>query len=88
MLKEAQEHQKQLEKVQENYTYNTSVVVQKINGDGQVKKTETEEFEDFFVNGHQIGRKVKKDGKPLEGKELENETDRVTKEVEKAEKTA
>ncbi len=87
LLKEAQEHQKQLEKVQENYTYNTSVVVQKIDGDGQVKKTETEEFEDFFVNGHQIGRKVKKDGKPLEGKELENETDRVTKEVEKAEKT-
>ncbi len=87
LMKEVHEHQKQLEKVQENYTYSTSVVVQEIDGDGQVKKTETEEFEDFFVNGHQIGRKVKKDGKPLEGQELERETERVTKEVEKAEKT-
>ncbi len=87
LMKEVQEHQKELEKVQENYTYSTSVAVQEIDGHGQVKKTETEEFEDFFVNGHQIGRKVKKDGKPLEGHELEKETDRVTKEVEKAEKT-
>jgi hypothetical protein len=87
LMKEVQEHQKQLEKVRENYTYSDAVTVQEIDGNGQVKKTESEEYERFFVNGHQIGRKVKKDGKPLEGNELDKETERVTKEVEKAQKT-
>ena len=87
LMKEVQEHQKQLEKVRENYTYSDAVTTQEIDGNGQVKKTETEEWEEFFVNGHQIGRKVKKDGKPLDGHDLDKETERVTKEVEKAEKT-
>jgi hypothetical protein len=87
LMKEVHEHQKQLEKVRENYTYSDAVTTQEIDGNGQVKKTETEEWEEFFVNGHQIGRKVKKDGKPLEGNELDKETERVTKEVEKAQKT-
>jgi hypothetical protein len=34
-----------------------------------VKKTETEEYEEFFVNGHQIGALVKKNGKPLDDQE-------------------
>lgn len=87
LMKEVHEHQKQLEKVRENYTYSDSVTTQEIDSDGKVKKTETEEWEEFFVNGHQIGRKVKKDGKPLEGNELDKETERVTKEVEKAQNT-
>jgi hypothetical protein len=87
LMKEVQEHQKQLEKVRENYTYSVSVTTQEIDGGGQVKKTETEELEEFFVNGHQIGRTVKKDGKPVEGHDLEKETERITKLVEKAEKT-
>ena len=52
-----------------------------------MKKTETEEYEVFFVNGHVIEREVKKDGKPLGGHEQQKETERVTKLVEKAEKT-
>jgi len=87
LMKEVQEHQKQLEKVRENYTYSATVTTQDIDGNGQVKKTETEELEEFYVNGHQIRRTVKKDGKALDGHDLEKETDRVTKLVEKAEKT-
>jgi hypothetical protein len=88
LMTEVEEHQKQLEKVRENYTYSDSVTVEDIDGSGQVKKTETEEWEEFFVNGHQIGRKIKKDGKLLEGSELEKEAERVTKELEKAQKLA
>jgi hypothetical protein len=87
LMKEVQEHQKQLEKVRENYTYTDAVTIQEMDGNGHVTKTETEELEEFFVNGHQISRKVKKDGKPLEGHDLERETERVTKLVEKATKT-
>jgi hypothetical protein len=39
------------------------------------------------VNGHLIERAVKKNGKPLAGHDADKETERVTKLVEKAEKT-
>jgi hypothetical protein len=87
LMKEVQEHQKQLERVRENYTYSTAQTTQDIDGSGQVKKTETEEGEAFFVNSHEIERTVKKNGQPLNDHDQEKETERVTKEVEKAEKT-
>jgi hypothetical protein len=52
-----------------------------------VTKTETTENEDFFVNGHVIERTVKKNGQPLNEHDEQKETERVTKLVEKAEKT-
>jgi hypothetical protein len=86
MLKVA-DHQKQLEKVRENYTFTSAQTVEDIDSNGHVTKTETEENDDFFVNGHLIERTVKKNGKPLTGHDEEKETERVTKLVEKAEKT-
>jgi hypothetical protein len=87
LLREVMEHQKQLDKVRENYTYSSFQTVQDVDANGKVKKTETEESEDFFVNGHLIERNVKKNGQPLSGHDLDKETERVTKLVEKAEKT-
>jgi hypothetical protein len=52
-----------------------------------VKKTESTEYNDFFVNGHVIERKVKQNDKPLDEHDQQKETERVTKLVEKAEKT-
>lgn len=87
LMKEVTEHQKKLEKVRENYTYTSLQTTQDIDSKGQVKKTETREGEDFFVNGHVIERTVKQNGQSLTGRDLEKETDRVTKLVEKAQKT-
>jgi hypothetical protein len=87
LMLEVHEHQKQLDKVRENYTYTSLQTTQEIDANGQVKKTETQEWEEFFVNSHQIARLVKKDGKPLTDEEQEKEAGRVTKMVEKAEKT-
>jgi hypothetical protein len=87
LMGEVQEHQKRMEKVRENYTYSSQQATQDIDARGQVKKTETVDYEVFFVNGHRIMRAVEKDGKPLEGHDLEKETGRATKLVEKAEKT-
>jgi hypothetical protein len=87
LMREVEAHQKQIEKVRENYTYSSLQTTQDIDANGQVKKTETEEDEDFFVNGHDIERTVKKNGKPLSEHEQQKETERVTKLVEKAEKT-
>ena len=87
LMKEVLEHQKNLEKVRENYTYTSLQTVQDVDSSGRVTKTETREGEDFFVNGHIIERTIKRNGKPLSGRDLDKETDRVTKLVEKAQKT-
>ncbi len=87
LMREVQDHQKQLDKVRESYTYSSLQTTQDIDSNGQVKKTETEEGEDFFVNGHVIERTVKKNGQPLSGHDQQKEAERVTKLVEKAEKT-
>ncbi len=87
LMRKVEDHQKQLEKVRENYTFTSARTVEDIDSNGHVTKTETEEDDDFFVNGHLIERAVKKNGKPLAGHDEEKETERVTKLVEKAEKT-
>jgi len=87
LMVEVQKHQRELDKVREDYTYSSAETTQDIDGNGQVKKTESNEYEVFFVNGHQIDRRVKKDGKPLDDDEQRKETEHVTKQVEKAQKT-
>jgi hypothetical protein len=86
-MREVEDHQKELDKVRENYTYSSVRTIQNMDSSGQVTKTETEEAEEFFVNGHLIGRTVKKDGQPLSEHEQKKETERVTQMVEKAQKT-
>ena len=88
LLRDVQAHQRTLDKIRENYTFTSTRTVQDLDSNGQVKKTEVTELEEFFVNSHQIGRVVKKDGKALDDHEQQKETERVTKLVERAEKTA
>lgn len=87
LMHEVQEHQKQVEKERENDTYTSLITTQDIDANGRVTKTESQEQENFFVNGHVIARTVKKDGKPLSDHDAQKETERVTKLVEKAQKT-
>ncbi len=87
LMREVIDHQKQLEKIRESYTYNSTQTVQDVDAKGNVTKTETTENEDFFVNGHVIERTVKKNGQPLSEHDQQKETERVTKLVEKAQKT-
>jgi hypothetical protein len=87
LMLDVQAHQHQLDTLRENYTFTAYESVEDLDGNGHVVKTDTSEKEDFFVNGHLIERTVKKNGKPLAGHDLDKETERVTKLVEKAEKT-
>ncbi len=87
LMREVEDHQKQLEKIREAYTYSSLQTVQDVDSNGKVTKTETSDNEDFFVNGHVIERTVKKNGKPLSDHDQQKETERITKLVEKAQKT-
>ena len=87
LMHQVQVHQRQLDKVRENYTYSTLETTQDIDSNGKVTKTESVEQEDFFVNGHVIARTVKKNGQPLSSHDQQKETERVQKLVEKAQAT-
>jgi len=86
LMREVHEHQEQLNNVRDHYTYTSLQTTQNIDGNGQVKSTETVESEDNFVNGHLIERTVKRNGQPLEVHEQQKEAERVAKLVERAEK--
>ncbi len=79
LLREVEEHQKQLDKIRESYTYTSLQTQQDIDSEGKVTKTETEEHEAFFVNGHVIERTVKRNGRgprrprPEEGNRSRNQ---------------
>ena len=87
LMKQVEEHQHKLDQVRENYTYHETVITHELDKNGNIKKNESEENNVFFVNGHEINRKVKKNGKELSDSEQKKEQERVEKEVEKASKT-
>jgi len=87
LMNQVREHQRQLESAQENYTFHERDVIDRLNKDGSVKKTETEEYEIFYVNTHEVRRQIKKDGKDLDADRQRKEQERVAKYVEKAQKT-
>ena len=73
--------------MRENYSYTSLQTTQDIDSNGQVKKTETVENQEFFVNTHVIERTVRKNGKPLDDHNQQKEAERVSKLVEKAKNT-
>jgi hypothetical protein len=81
MLREVEAHQKQLDKMRENYTFRAVQTTRQLDGSGNTKKVETEEHEVFFVNGERVQKLVRKDGKDLTPEQARKEQDRVNKEV-------
>jgi hypothetical protein len=81
VLREVEAHQKELDKIRENYTFREIQTTRQLDSHGTVKKTETEEHEVFFVKGHQVEKLVRKDGKDLTPDQARKEQDRVNKEV-------
>ena len=79
LMKEVQAHQKEMDKVRENYTFHRTSRVEELDAKGAVKKTSVTEREIFFVNGHQIGRIVKREGVALSPSEENKEQERARK---------
>ena len=87
LMKQVEDHQHKLDQVRENYTYHETIITHELDKNGNIKKNETEENNVFYVNGHEIDQKVKKNGKELSADEQKKEQEKVQKEVEKASKT-
>ncbi|MGC2638401.1 MAG: hypothetical protein WA294_14550 [Acidobacteriaceae bacterium] len=87
LMEQVRAHQRQLDAVQENYTFRETDAIDTLNKNGSVKKTETETYEIFYVNSHEVRRQIQKDGKDLDADQQKKEQERVTKYVEKAQQT-
>lgn len=87
LLSQVREHQRKMDAIQENYTFHEVDEMHELNKNGSLKKTETEEYEIFFVNTHEVRHLLKKDGKDLDAGQQKKEQDRVLKAVQKAQQT-
>ncbi|HEY0785535.1 MAG TPA: hypothetical protein VGD62_06660, partial [Acidobacteriaceae bacterium] len=86
-MQQVQAHQRELDKTRESYTFRERQTITELDKNGSPRKVERRESQVFYVNSHQVHRLLAKDGKPLVAAEESKETERVTKEVEKAEHT-
>jgi hypothetical protein len=87
LMNQVQDHQRQMEAVRENYTFHELDVTDTLNKNGTVKKTESEDYEVFYVNTHEVQRLVQKDGRDLDADQAKREQEHVMKEVAKAQQT-
>jgi len=66
-------------KKERDYTFIDREVVEKLDGNGGVKSTETKTYEIIKLYGEPVMRLIEKDDKPLEGRDAEKESDRIDK---------
>jgi hypothetical protein len=84
LMHEVERHQRQSETLLKDYLYHEVAIEQESDGHGGVKKTESSEYDIFWINGVEVHKLVKKDGKPLSADEQKKEDERIDKEVAKA----
>jgi hypothetical protein len=77
-------NQKAAEAIEKDYMYRSVQTHEETNGHGGVKKSETMEYDVFWVNGVRVHRLTKKNGKELSVEEQKKESDQIDKEVAKA----
>lgn len=87
LIEQVRAHQRQMDAVQENYTWREIDLTQTLNRNGSVKKTESDTYEIFYVNTHEVRRQIQKDGKDLDPGQEKKEQERVMKAVERAQQT-
>ena len=63
------------------YIYRVTDTEQDLDSHGAVKKTNTEERENFWVNGIHISRLLSRDGKPISGDELKKQNVEIDKRI-------
>jgi hypothetical protein len=79
-MHEVEQNQRQAETLQANYLYHEVAREQRSDG----RKTETKEYDVFWLRGVEVHKLVRKDGKELSPDEQRKESDRIDKEVEKS----
>ena len=83
LLRYAQDREVENEKHLRDYTYTEREEEHRLDGNGQVKKTEIRTSEVLEVYGEQVERLIAKDDKPLSDKEAKKEEEKIQKVIDK-----
>src|SRR6266850_1665927 len=81
LFKEIDENQKAIDKIKENYAGSQSEEETEFEGDGRVKKRESNDYTFFYLNGEEVTTRVKKDGKLLSAEEQKKENEKTQKRI-------
>jgi hypothetical protein len=84
MMHQVEEHQKASEALVKDYLYHSFAIEQSEDDHGNVKKTEANDFDIFYVAGVRIERLIRKNGKELTPDEQNKESERIDKKIAKA----
>jgi hypothetical protein len=86
LFKEIDDNQKAIDKIKERYAGSQSEEETEFEGDGRVKKRELTEYTFFYLDGHEVTTRVKKDGKSLSAEEQKKENEKTQKRIEELQK--
>src|SRR6202158_3875403 len=81
LFKEIDDNQKAIDKIKEKYAGSQSEEETEFEGDGRVKKRESNQYTFFYLNGEEVTTRVKKDGKPLSAEEQKKENEKTQKRI-------
>lgn len=86
LFKKIDENQKAIRKITENYTGTRTEQETQYDGNGKVKKVETNQYTFFYLDGEEVSTLVEKDGKPLSEAEQKKENEKTRKRIEELQK--
>jgi hypothetical protein len=84
LMQAVEVNQRRSEAIEKDYMYRSVHTLEQTDGHGGVKKTETEEYDIFWVNGVPVHRLMKRNGKELSAEEQKKENEQIDKTVAKA----
>ncbi len=84
LMRAVEAHQRAEENLEKDYLYHSIQIFQETDGHGKPKKSTSEEYDVFWINGVPVRKMTKKEGKELTPDELKKENDHIDKEVAKA----
>jgi hypothetical protein len=84
LMHEVEARQKAAEAIEKDYLYHAVDTVEQLDRQGKVKKTQTKEYDVFWVEGVPVHKLTKKDGRELSADEQKKESERIDKAVKKA----
>ena len=84
LMYQVEAHQKAAEAIRKDYIYHSVETQQERDGGGAVKKTQIREYDVFWISGVPVAKLTRKDGRDLTPEEQKKESERIDKDVAKA----
>lgn len=86
LLKEVSDHQEQIDRLREKYTFTEEVTHREFDKNGVVKERESETSEIIFYRGRAIRKHIAKNGKPLSPDEIASQDRQIEKAINEIDK--